>query len=131
MAIPGAATGLSTASANSAASPLQPFFNSIPADVATSPRAIIDSRLGGLSGFKILGYPHDLPKYYMQMILSDFNRTATPVSRVDIIPLGAIRLPLPQGLVDNHVVEYEEEPFNAAQKALINITDINAIRNML
>lgn len=46
-------------------------------------------------------------------------------------PEKIIRLPLPIGLIDNHIVDYEEQPLNQVLSGAISLTDINIARSKL
>lgn len=55
-----------------------------------------------------LVFPQDVPKYYMYLQYSKYNRTRP--TEVNFTSIGSIALPLPtQGLVDQHDVDYEEK----------------------
>jgi hypothetical protein len=126
--------GLSNA--NAAASPLQPWWDMNVADQAGDPRVIIEDRFAGIKSMFTFTYPHDLPKYYFQLIVSNYQRDffdptgGALTSRVQINPEGIIRLPLPIGLIDNHIVDYEEQPLNQVLSGLASLTDVNVIKNL-
>ena len=71
--------------------------------------AWVRSNLRAIQAINRLVYPDDVPKYYIQLGISEYKRSSA--TRIAIInPTHHIILPLPLQLIDNHSVEYEQTP---------------------
>lgn len=107
----GAASGTSTATANPISATATLFQSSnINDSFAPDPNSIVPATLNQFSGIASYNYPDDFPKYYMQMGISTYNRTST-TTVASLNPMMYINLPLPMGLIDNHVVNFAQTPW--------------------
>jgi len=83
------------------------------------PVSTIATNLRSISGVNQLQYPSELPKYYMNLLISDYKRQS-------LLQLGTLNtiasfcLPLPTPLNDAHNVAYDEEPVSQALGTAIN-----------
>jgi hypothetical protein len=56
-----------------------------------------------------LQFPKDRAKYFMTLGMSEYKRSATEFQKMDLSVTDHIMLPLPQQMVDNHGVNYEQK----------------------
>lgn len=73
--------------------------------------------LDDLTTVNLYQFPADLPKYFMEMRISDYSRSSLSTLG-QLNQIGQVQIPLPMQLVDSHNVHFEQEPIGAFIGAL-------------
>lgn len=112
--------------------------SSAPAPVTTpsastpvSPNTIA-TELKNLAGITTLAYPSDVPKYYFNILVSEYSRAGF-LQLGKLNPIANYVLPLPMPLIDAHHIAYEETPIGAvtANALKFNGAVLDTFRNIL
>src|SRR5450631_4051914 len=81
------------------------------------PTTTIGATLKGMTGMFQFQYPAQLPKYYLNMVVTKYHKL-NPTAVADLIPTANFCIPLPTQLQDSHSVSYTEEDLGIAGGAI-------------